>query len=307
MEKQEKKERKLLTENRMTTVNKRETSFEGLVSQMENGENGIYGLIANDKNQIFRPKVKKVTQEELEKYPCLRQLGETIAAWEEKLKKTEGKDAFIIKNALIEMRKDHYLILNSYRKPLVPMKLVNSKHYPDLDENVHLDDAGRAVSEGVSLISPEVCSAVMCNYSKLKQDSYGNFESDLWYLIYDFELISDKALEDYPMYKMIMESKINGMSNAQIQEEIQKEFGINHTVEYISSLWRKKIPALIASAAEDQYLDWYFLNVEYGKYKKCSCCGQIKLAHNKYFSKNNTSKDGFYSRCKKCRNKKKGG
>lgn len=32
MEKQEKKERKILTDNRMTTVNKRETSFEGLVS-----------------------------------------------------------------------------------------------------------------------------------------------------------------------------------------------------------------------------------------------------------------------------------
>ena len=30
MEKQEKKERKILTENRMTTVNKRETSVEGL-------------------------------------------------------------------------------------------------------------------------------------------------------------------------------------------------------------------------------------------------------------------------------------
>lgn len=32
MEKQEKKERKVLTENRMMTVNKRETSYEGLVS-----------------------------------------------------------------------------------------------------------------------------------------------------------------------------------------------------------------------------------------------------------------------------------
>lgn len=32
MEKQERKERKILTDNRMTTVNKRETSFEGLVS-----------------------------------------------------------------------------------------------------------------------------------------------------------------------------------------------------------------------------------------------------------------------------------
>ena len=53
MEKQEKKERKILTENRMMTVNKRETSFEGLVSQLENGEDGIYNLISDNKNQIF--------------------------------------------------------------------------------------------------------------------------------------------------------------------------------------------------------------------------------------------------------------
>lgn len=32
MEKQEKKEKKILTDNRMATVNKRETSFEGLAS-----------------------------------------------------------------------------------------------------------------------------------------------------------------------------------------------------------------------------------------------------------------------------------
>ncbi len=49
MEKQERKERRILTDNRMTTVNKRETSFEGLVSQLENGEDGIYNLMTDDK------------------------------------------------------------------------------------------------------------------------------------------------------------------------------------------------------------------------------------------------------------------
>ena len=49
MEKQEKKEKKILTENRLATVNKRETSFEGLVSQLENGEDGIYNLISENK------------------------------------------------------------------------------------------------------------------------------------------------------------------------------------------------------------------------------------------------------------------
>jgi len=32
MEKEEKKERKILTDNRMATINKREVSYEGLVS-----------------------------------------------------------------------------------------------------------------------------------------------------------------------------------------------------------------------------------------------------------------------------------
>ena len=96
------------------------------------------------------------------------------------------------------------------------------------------------------------------------------------------------------------------MQNIDIQEVLQFEFGIKHSVEYISSLWRNKIPKLIAAAAEDEYLSWYYLNVEPGKYKKCSRCGQIKLAHNKYFSKNKTSKDSFYSICKECRNKKNG-
>jgi len=53
MEKQERRERKILTENRMTTVNKRETSFEGLALQLENGEDGIYNLMTDNKNMIF--------------------------------------------------------------------------------------------------------------------------------------------------------------------------------------------------------------------------------------------------------------
>ena len=120
----------------------------------------------------------------------------------------------------------------------------------------------------------------------------------------DFDNISTRALADYPLYERIVECKIDGLQNVQIQEILKEEFGITHSLEYISSLWRKKIPQLIASQAEDEYLDWYYLNEEKGKYKKCSRCGQIKLAHNKYFSKNKTSKDGFYSICKACRNSK---
>ena len=304
MEKQERKERKILTDNRMMTVNKRECSFEGLVSQLENGEDGIYNLITDNKNQIFQPKVT-ITKKDLDEIQPLRQLREAINVWEAKLKVTEGKDAFVIKKALIEMRKDQYVIKNAYRRPIVPNKLTRSTHVIILpDETSSFDEEGYPIPKGVSLLNPVVCSAILCNYSRLKEDSFDRFEGDLYYLMLAFDEISDKALKEYPLYEKIVECKIDGLQNTQIQEILQMEFGIKHSLEYISSLWRKKIPKLIASQAEDEYLYWYYLNIEKGKYKKCSRCGQVKLAHNKYFSKNKTSRDGFYSICKKCRNSK---
>ena len=305
MEKQERKERKILTDNRMMTVNKRECSFEGLVSQLENGEDGIYNLITDNKNQIFQPKVT-ITKKDLDEIQPLRQLREAINVWEAKLKVTEGKDAFVIKKALIEMRKDQYVIKNAYRRPIVPNKLTRSTHVIMLpDETSSFDDEeGYPIPKGVSLLDPVVCSAILCNYSRLKEDSYDRFEGDLYYLMLDFDEIADKALKEYPLYEKIVECKVDGLQNTQIQEILQTEFGVKHSLEYISSLWRKKIPKLIASQAEDEYLYWYYLNIKKGKYKKCSRCGQIKLAHNKYFSKNKTSRDGYYSICKKCRNSK---
>ena len=304
MEKQEKKEKKLLTDNRMATVTKRECSFEGLVSQLENGEDGIYNLINENKQIIFQPKVT-ITKKDIEEIPHLKQLRDAIELWEAKLKVTEGKDAFVIKKALIEMRKDQYIIKNAYRRPLTPNKITRSKSCIKLEDKTYdFDDDGYPIPKGVSLLNPDVCSAILCNYSRLKQDSYDQFEGDTWYLMYDFDIISEKALKDYPLYERIVEYKIDGLQNIDIQAKIEEEFGIKHSLEYISSLWRNKIPKLIASTAEDNYLDWYYREVERGKWKRCSRCGEVKLAHNKYFSKNKTSKDGFYSICKYCRNSK---
>ena len=304
MEKQEKKQKKILTENRLTTVNKRETSFEGLVSQLEAGEDGIYNLITNSKNIIFQPKIS-ITKKDLEDIPELRQLRDSIEALEARLKVTEGKEAYTIKKALIEMRKEQYIIKTTYKKPVAAANIIRSKPIIKLDEEIKINEEGFCEASGVSLLNPHICSTILCNYSKLKEESAENFESDLWYLMYDFDIISDIALKPYPLYEKLVIYKIDGLQNTEIQQKLYDEFGIKHSPEYISSLWRKKIPNLIASTAEDQYLNWYYVTKEQGKFKKCSKCGQVKLAHIKYFSKNKTSKDGFYSICKSCRNKKK--
>ena len=304
MEKQEKREKKILTENRLATVNKRETSYEGLIEQLENGEDGIYNLMGdNSRNTIFQPKIT-ITKKDLEEIPPLRDLRESIKRWEEKLKTAEGRDAFIIKKALIDMRKDQYIIKEAFRKPIKLSKTTHVKFPIHLDDSFSFNENGFVIPEGISLCNPKICSIILCNYSKLREDGWGDFEGDLWALMEDFDQVSNAALAKYPLYEEIVIDKIDGLTNLEIQQALEFKFGVRHSLEYISSLWRNKIPLLIASAAEDRLLDWYYLNEAKGRYKRCSRCGKIKLAHNKYFSKNKTSKDGFYSICKECRNTK---
>lgn len=305
MEKQERREKKILTENRMVTVNKRETSFEGLVAQFENGEDGIYNLMTENKHTIFQPKVT-ITKRDLEEIPELQQIRDAIRYWEEMAKRATGKEAYIIKKTIIELRKEQYLVKDSYRTPVVCRNPTRSGRVPvPLDGEIWLSANGEVESTGIELVNPTVCSAVLCNYSALKSSSHGHFDADAWYLMQDFDRLYKKALADEPLYARIAEYKIGGLQNNEIQLRIQDEFGVKHSLEYISSLWRKKIPNLIAQCAQDEFIDWWYLNKEKGAYKRCSRCGQIKIASNRYFSKNGTSKDGWYSICKACRNKKK--
>lgn len=309
MDKTQRRSRNILTENRSNTISKRETSYEGLASQFEAGEDQIYTLATDDRNQIFSPKVS-ITKRDLAKIPFLSQLRESINYWEDRFKCASGREAYIIKRTLIDLRKDQYIIKNAYCKPITFNQVTHSKNFIPLEgeEFLDFDFEGYPFTwfTGVSLLDPKCCSAILCNYSRLKQNSWGNFESDTWYLINDFETVCDRALRDKPLLYRLMEMKIDGLQNQEIADQLQLEFGIKHSLEYISCLWRKKIPALIASAAEDQFFDWYFLTEEKGTYKRCSRCGAIKLATPKYFSRNSTSKDKLYSVCKACRNKRGG-
>ena len=307
MDKQERKEKKILTENRLVTVNRRETSFEGLVSKLENGEDGIYNMIAGgDKNIIFSPKVS-ITEKDLKEIAPLRDLKKAIEEVEEASKKATGKKAYALKKQLIEMRQDQYVIKNAYRKPIYCMNLTKSLSKIDLDEEIYLDEKGEVKSTGlINLFDEKHISLLLCNYSKIKQESMFDFNGDAKWLMMDLDNLTDAALlEKYPLYYDLLVYKIDGKPNTEIQQLLYEKHGIKHSVEYISSLWRNKIPKLIAEEAANQWLVFHYTNEERGRWKRCSRCGQIKLAHNHFFSKNSTSKDGFYSICKECRNKKK--
>lgn len=304
---EEKKSKSILTDNRMITVNKRETSFQSLVDKFENGEDGLWNfMLDNDKNVLLTHK-KEITEKDLEEIDSLKDLKESIQIVEKLEKNATGKNRYKLKKWLIEMHQEQYLIKDAARGTATFSRaMVKSLTKTDLKENIYIDENGEPVSDClVNLFDPNHISALLCNYAALKEECWGNFGWDFWYLMEDLDNLVDKTLKDkYPLYYKLVIYKIDGKTNIDIQQLLNAEFGISYSVEYISSLWRNKIPKLIANQAQEDYLVWHYTYEEYGTWKKCSRCGQIKLAHNRFFSKNNTSKDGYYSICKQCRNKK---
>lgn len=77
IEKSERKQKYILTDNRLTTINKRETSYEGLITKFENGEDGLYNITINDKDVLLDMK-DKITEEDIETIPGLKELREAI-------------------------------------------------------------------------------------------------------------------------------------------------------------------------------------------------------------------------------------
>lgn len=305
MTKEDKKAKYITTANRQITIDKRETSYEGLVSKFENGEDGVYNLINNDKNQYLTPK-NEITEEDIAEVPGLAELRARIEKIEAQAKMATGKNKYLLKKQAIEMRQDQYILKEMWRQPHKSMTATNTRgNRIEISDEVHFDECGEPVSDAVvSLFNPDHISAILCNYEILHIELEHKYSSDFHYLLKDFDNLLKRGLEPYPAYQTLVKGKTEGMTNAEVQELLIKEHNLHHTPEYISSLWRNKIPKILAEKAKEDYLIWYYSEVEYGKWKRCSRCGEVKLAHNRFFSKNSTSKDGWYSICKCCRNTK---
>lgn len=311
--KEEKKQKTITTDNQMVTINKREVSLEALTQKLETGTNsgygeyGLYNILAeNDKGIKFTHK-KEITQKDLDTIPGLQELHNAIKKIENAAAAASGKKKFLLMQQLKEMRQDQYILKNDFKKPIYTKGTIKALARINLCGNEWIDPDGSVKTDArINLYTPAHVIALLCNYSSLKEETWDKFDSDMRYLLMDLENLIDSAIKDkYPLYFDLLVYKIDKKTNIEIQKLLYDKHGIWHSVEYLSSLWRNKIPKLICAEAEKKYLEWHFTEKERGVWKRCSHCGQIKLAHNYFFSKNSTSKDGYYSICKECRKQKR--
>jgi len=305
-----KKDRSIISNNRAKTIYKRETSTEGLQKKFETGEDAIYNLIRNDKNMILSPKVT-ITPNDLRKYPELQQLRDAIDTWDEqmKIKQFSGKNLYKAKKAIIEMRQMQYIIKEALTKPSraksfmkTPINTQFTKDTWYVKENGEL----KIVSEdAINFKNPKHIEMLIYYYPKLIDSAWDFNSSEMKHLLWDLENLINAALKENKAWKDILLWKIDKRTNKEIKVMLSEEHNLIYSEEYISTIYRKKIPAYIASYYAKDMEEWTYTFKIKGSYKKCNRCEEIKLANNDNFSLNKGSRDGFYSICKCCRKKKK--
>ena len=309
--KEKKHDYPIVTKNREVTISKRQVSFEGTVESLSNGEDGLYNMIIEDKDALLDHR-EPITPEDIETIPGMRENLETLENLKNQFEQATGPQKYSLKKQIISKYQEIYAQKSAHvsarSKAYINAQIKTMAHMP-LDEHIVIGEDGMPQSDGViSLLRPDHIAFLLKYYSKLKGECWDDMNSDMHFLLMDLENLVDRAL--LPQYEILYDLlvlEIDGLNGQDIVREMERRYGVVHSEQYFSTLWCKRIPKLIAEQAQRDYLIWYytFKHPEEAQWKICKTCGKKQLAHPLFFHKN-TSKDGFYSKCRRCRSKKGG-
>lgn len=117
-----------------------------------------------------------------------------------------------------------------------------------------------------------------------------DFQDDLNCILFDLNKLINECEFTEQQSKVL-----NLFSRGMTQDAISKELNIKQ--QTVNSHLNAIINKLI-NKYEESYIEWYYLNICRGEYKRCSKCGEIKLVYQ--FSKKG---DRLQSQCKQCQKK----
>ena len=159
-------------------------------------------MAADDKSILFTPKIS-ITEKDIEDIPPLKTLVDSIKSVEQMEKEAVGKNKYLLKKQLIQMRKDQYIIKAAYKKPIYSTTTTKSggKTADFNQEHIVIDKEGAVSSDGIpSFFNPIHISILLRNYSLLKESSEDRIINDLFCIINELDDLIETALVDYPIY-----------------------------------------------------------------------------------------------------------
>lgn len=250
-----------------------------------NGDNSYYSSNGDNAFDIFLlpknyKKVKDIVieNEDYKKYPILKDYKNLLDYFKKERKKMMAnglnkktlKKVKTINKQIGYIKDDMVLIKEKLQRPIVWKSPLPDEGGADWDEYDTFDK--KQIKELL----------------RIHKDS-NDLQEDLICILYDLDMLIKKINFTEQQYLIL-----NMWSYGMKLSDIANALGMS-----IKEVDRKLnlIINMIVKQYEDDYTDWYYLNIRKGRYKKCSKCGEIKLVNQ--FDKN--GKKGFYSMCKKCR------
>lgn len=252
----------------------------GGIELMNNtGENIVEGFPLYQLPKNFK-KVKdlKIEKVDLEKYPPMKDYQnfyEYLKEESNRLWTTKGlsREELIrrgkIKKILPEIKKDMLEVKKQLQMPII--------------WKAPLKDNGEADYDMLDMFDKNVVKEL------LKVKKQVDLQDDLSCILVDLENLINKV-EFTDRQKEVLNMWKNGVCI----DDIAKDLKVRQNT--ISKTLSRAVESIIKKY-EEEYENWYYLNIRKGTYKKCSKCGEIKLISQ--FDKN--GKKGFKSMCKKCR------
>ena len=149
--KEERKQKNILTDNRMVTIKKRETSYQGLVEKFENGEDGIYNLI-NEGRTLLLTQKNSITPKDIAEMEPLQALREVIESLKEQEKGARGKRKYLLKKQLIETYQDQYVVKDIFKPTMQPANIIKSFAHGIFTENVTINEKRRTGKWWIDLV-----------------------------------------------------------------------------------------------------------------------------------------------------------
>ena len=93
LEVEERRERKIMTDNRKVTIEAHETSFDSLASKFEAGDDALEAISQSRTSlkERITPRKRPITQRELNEVPGLRAVRDASQFWYQKSKTSTGR------------------------------------------------------------------------------------------------------------------------------------------------------------------------------------------------------------------------
>lgn len=249
--------------------------------------------------------IAKITKEDINNYKEIKNIYEAIKLLEQlKLKPSCAKDKKKIKKAILQLKEDAEIV-KEFVSGMIEFKRLGftTTEYDFNFDTFYWNKNGeyKLVSHNaLDFSNKKHIDAFIRFYSSLKQSSFEDCQGQMKFVLMFLEYLIDNApLKDYERDYLIW--YIDGLSVKQIIDNLKMKYGFDWSDGDIQRC-KNIILDKIVKFYEDDYEEWFYTFKAKGKYKKCSKCGKIYLAKEKYFSPKNDSKDGLHPYCKKCRN-----